>query len=532
MTERVQLDDADDLTADSYEAIVYDGAMVTLTADALTRIDASRDAFMALLETGVICYGVNTGLGAMSTMDLTAEQSAALPRHTLLGRASGTGPVLPQAVGRGALVAKLTQFLGGRSAVGGELCRAIAARLNRGMTPAIPSRGHGMAGEIIPLSHAMQPLIGEGRVFAIDGSIQSAKEWYAEHGTVPYAPLWKEGLSLISGTGVGPAWAWHLGRDAAVLLATANLVAACSIEGLAAPLEAYSDLAAAINPNVHVAMVSADLRRHLDGSRVTRQPRQAPVSYRVTPQVHAVAAEAIERVREAALADVRANGDNPAFFIADPVARAAGEIGTLINSGNFHGAALAARVEAATTSVVHLGIISEKRLYRLLDERSTGLSRQLAVEPGLDAGLISVHKSAVGHGASLRMLAAPVSVMQADTSFGQEDSEAMLFPALERFDEAIRLTEVLLAHELFVATVAIDERGEQPGADVEQLRQRVRRHVAPYHGDRPYGADLDALIDLIGQDLVSAGEVRASDISASDIGASDVTGDDGRLPTR
>jgi len=497
--QRVQLDDASDLTADMYEAIVYDGAMVTLTANALTRVDASRAAFMALLETGVICYGVNTGLGAMSTMDLTAEQSAALPRHTLLGRASGTGPILPAPVGRGAMLAKLTQFLGGRSAVGGELCRALAARLNRGMAPAIPAHGHGMAGEIIPLSHAMQPLIGEGRVFADDGSIQSAKDWYAEHGTVPYAPLWKEGLSLISGTGVGPAWAWHLGREAAVVLATANLVAACSIEGLAAPIEPYGDLAAAINPNAHVAMMSTDLRRHLAGSAVRRQPRQAPVSYRVTPQVHGVAAEAIERMRDAALADVRANGDNPAFFIAEPATSAPGEIGTLINSGNFHGAALAARVEAATTAMVHLGILAEKRLYRLLDDRSTGLSRQLAVDQGLDAGLISVHKSAVGHGATLRMLAAPVTVMQADTSFGQEDVEAMVFPALERFDAAVHLTGVLLAHELFVATIAIDERGEQPGTDVEALRRRVRRDVAPYVGDRPYGPDLDAVIELIGR---------------------------------
>lgn len=508
MTAQIQLDDASDLTADSYEAIVYGGALVTLTTNALTRVDASRDAFMALLETGVICYGVNTGLGAMSTTDLTAEQRAALPHHTLLGRASGTGPILPAAVGRGALLAKLTQFLGGRSAVGGELCRVIAARLNRGMTPAIPGHGYGMAGEIIPLTHAVQPLIGEGLVFADDGSIQSAKEWYAQHGTVPYAPLWKEGLSLISGTGVGPAWAWHLGRDAAVLLATANLVAACSAEGLAAPLEAYSELAASINPHAHVAMISADLRRHLSGSQVTRQPRQAPVSYRVTPQVHAVAAEAIERLRDAALADVRANGDNPAFFIAPGMGTdgGPGDTGTLINSGNFHGAALNARVEAATIALVHLGILAEKRLYRLLDDRATGLSRQLAFDQGLDAGLISVHKSAAGYGASLRMLAAPVSVMQADTSFGQEDVEAMVFPALERFNEAIRLTEVLLAHELFVATVAIDERDEPPSVDVAALRERVRRHVAPYVGDRPYGPDLDVLIEL-----VSGGAFRGGD---------------------
>ncbi len=492
MTTRVQLDGASDMTADAYESIVYGGAMVTLTAAAIDRVATSREAFLEHLRTGVICYGVNTGLGAMSTIDLTDEQRLGLPRHTLLGRASGTGPSMPAVIGRGALLAKLVQFLDGHSAVSAELCRAIAARLNRGMAPAIPSHGFGMAGEIIPLSHVVRPLIGEGHVFVADGSIQTARQWYSENGIGPYEPQLKEGLSLISGTGVGPALAWHVGRDAAVLLATANLVASCSIEGLAAPTDPYSAEASTLNPDPHVAMITADLRRHLAGSEVTRQARQAPVSYRVTPQIHAVAAEAIERLRATALDDLCANGDNPAFFD--------GRDGTevrLINSGNFHGAALAAQVEAATIAIVHLGNVAEKRLYRLLDERASGLSRQLARQPGLDAGLITVHKAAVGYGTALRMLAAPASVMQADSSFGQEDVLSLVFPALDRFAEAVRITEAILAHELFVATVAIDERGERPGADVAVLHARVREHVAAYDGDRSYGADLDALIALL-----------------------------------
>jgi histidine ammonia-lyase len=226
---------------------------------------------------------------------------------------------------------------------------------------------------------------------------------------------------------------------------------------------------------------------------VTRQARQAPVSYRVTPQVHAVVVDAIERLRMTALDDIRTNGDNPAFF-ADAKSPTHGR---LINTGNFHGAALAARVEALTIAIVHLGHLAEKRLYRLLDDRASGLSRQLAREPGLDAGMITVHKAAVAYGASLRMLAAPVSVMQAESSFGQEDTQTMVFPAMERLVDAITLASVLLAHELFVATAAIDERGEPVGDDVAALHRRVRAHVAPYTGDRPYGPDLQILIALL-----------------------------------
>jgi histidine ammonia-lyase len=492
MTGPIELSCAADLDAAAYEAIVYGGAHVAIAADALSKVAASRRAFLAHLETGVICYGVTTGLGAMSTVDLTALQRAALPRHTLLGRASGTGELLPRGIGRGALVAKLVQFLDGTSAVSAELCTAIAERLNRGLDPAVPGHGFGMAGEIIPLSHAAQPLIGEGRVHMAGGTIVSGATWHAAEGLEPYEPQPKEGLSLISGTGVGPVLAWHLAGAAAVLLATANLVAASSIEGLAAPIEPYSERAAALNPDPLVATVAADLRRHLDGSHVTRHDRQAPVSYRVTPQVHAVLIEAVERLRTTALVDIRANGDNPAFFASDEP-----PFGELVNSGNFHGAALAARVEAATLAVVHLGILAEKRLYRLLDDRATGLGRQLAAEPGLDAGLITVHKAALAYGASLRMLAAPASVMQGDSSFGQEDVMSMVFPALERLDQATRFAHILLAHELYVALVAIDQRDEAVGRDVAALRERIRAHIPPYDGDRPYGPDLDTLIALL-----------------------------------
>jgi histidine ammonia-lyase len=248
----IELDSATDLDALSYEAIVAGTATVTISDVALQRVGASRAAFLAHLATGAICYGVTTGLGAMSTLDLSAAQRAALPRHTLLGRASGTGKLLPAGIGRGAVLAKLVQFLDGRSAVTPELCRVIADRLNRGIVPAMPSHGFGMAGEIIPLSHAVQPLIGEGLVIMPDGAVISAGDWHVSQGIEPYEPQLKEGLSLINGTGVGPAAAWHLGGRAAVLLVTANLVSATSIEGLAAPIEAYSEMAATMNadPNV------------------------------------------------------------------------------------------------------------------------------------------------------------------------------------------------------------------------------------------------------------------------------------------
>lgn len=497
----IQLLSADELTGPIYESIVYGGTRVEIAEQALRRVGDSRSALLDHLDTGVVCYGVTTGMGALSKLDLTPDQRAGLPRRTLIGRASGTGPPLPAAVGRGALLAKLVQFLGGRSGVSVELCAVIVDRLNRHLTPLIPSRGLGMAGEIIPLAHAMQTLIGEGRVLSRTGQVVSAAAWHREHDVIPYEAGVKEGLSLISGTAVGPALAWDSSRRTGRLLDLAGLVAVSSVEGLAAPVEPYSADAASLSPDPFVAGVSESLRRHLDGSLIQRNTRQAPVSFRVVPQVHAVAAAGLERLRAVALADLRSNGDNPAFF-AEPDSPVHGR---LVNSGNFHGAALTAAVEALTAALVHVGTLAEKRIHRLLDERASGLAPQLAADPGLDGGLVTVHKAAVAYGASLRVLAAPVSVMQPDTSFGQEDAVSMVFPALERLDEAIGHVQAILAHELYVACVAIDQRGEQPAEAVAALHHELRVLVPPYAGDRSYGPDLDIVIALVARRCAPAG---------------------------
>ncbi|MEO6124952.1 MAG: aromatic amino acid lyase [Ilumatobacteraceae bacterium] len=489
----IELDTAADLTLATYDSIVYDGELVSVSGAALRRVSESRAAFLRHLDTGVICYGVTTGLGAQSGLDLTAEQMCELPRHTLLGRASATGPALPHGVGRGALLAKLVQFLDGRSAVSADLCDVLADRLNRGIDPVVPGQGHGAAGEIIGLSHVCQTLIGVGRVFTADGTAISAAGWHDQQGIEPYDPQPKEGLSLISGTGLGPAFAWHLTRRVDRLLNQSTLVAAASIEALAAPLEPYSSHAASLSPDPVVAEVSATLRGHVAGSAITRHDRQAPVSYRVTPQVHAAALGAADQLRGASLAELRANGDNPAFF-TDPESPT---FGTLIHAGNFHGALLVARVEALTTALVHVGILAEKRLYRLLDDRASGLTRQLSHRPGLDAGLITVHKSALDLSTSLRLLGVPVSVTAPDSSFGQEDLQTMVVPALRRLADAIELVAALSAHELTVAGVAIDQRGERPGDDIAELHRRLRLTVAPADGDRPPGPDLDVVIDWL-----------------------------------
>lgn len=498
----IELSGPDQLTIDLYNRVVHGCERVSLQPMALERVERFRMLFLRHLETGVLCYGVNTGLGAMAGIALDEDARAKLPRHILLGRAAGTGPPFSQAVVRGAMLIKLVQLLAGPSAVSADLCRYLADRLNDGFIPHVPSEGLGMAGEIIPLSHLSQTLAGEG--FVLDeGGRRPAGDWLKAHGVEPYVPKSKEGLSLINGVAVAPALALEAAQRLRGVLSLMTLAAAASVEGLGAPVEAYSADIGDLRPEDGLKDISVVLLSLLANSFVTRRERQPPISCRVIPQVHGVLLHAIRRLENAIVSEWRSIGDNPAF-IADETSLA---FGRLVHSGNFHCASLTAEVEATTLAVMQVSLLSERRLHRLLDPHQSGLTPQLALQPGLDAGLVILHKAVLGLNAKLRSLAVPPSLQHGESSLGQEDMMTMVFPALDRLNEVERIVGRVAVHELYTALAAIDQRGEEPGTGIAAVRDRVRQDIPAYAGDRSYGPDLEHLIALVESGALGLPEV-------------------------
>ncbi|MDX6647364.1 MAG: histidine ammonia-lyase, partial [Miltoncostaeaceae bacterium] len=113
-------------------------------------------------------------MGYLGAVDLAPEEAAGHQRRLLLGRAAGSAPFLPPAEARAVMVARLAGFLGGHAGVTPALCAFLADRLNDGFVPAVPRRGAGGAGEVMPLAHAFQTLVGVGWVLEPDGSLREA----------------------------------------------------------------------------------------------------------------------------------------------------------------------------------------------------------------------------------------------------------------------------------------------------------------------------------------------------------------------
>ena len=368
-------------------------------------METRRRAVLDLLAEGVSAYGVTTGLGYLRSRSIEVEDQLPLQRSILVGRAAGVGPPLPEEVVRGAMLLRLTGFLGGQAGVSAELCSFIAERLNDGWSPVVPASRPGTAGETIPLCHLFQTFIGEGEVEQ-EGGRAAAADALAARGLAPYELKAREGLALVNGAPLAPAMAAALAPRAASVLEQATLLGAMAAALLGASARPYSPRIGRLKGDPGQLRVHARLTELLGGQELLDEAPQAPVSFRVLPQVHGAASDVLAGLEAQLERELRAVTDSPLWLEAD-----AGEPAGFYPSGNFHSQALALALDSLAIAFAQVGTLSEKRLHRLLDSRFSGLPEQLSPDPDRGhCGLVALHKSVVGLCAENRLLAAPASV--------------------------------------------------------------------------------------------------------------------------
>jgi histidine ammonia-lyase len=481
---------ADQLDREQYRRIVIEHEAVALDPDALAAVDAARVRLLAHLDTGAAAYGVNTGVGYLAHTRIEPDQQRAFQR-ALLVRGAGQGPPLPAEVVRGAMLLRLTGFLDGAAGVSAALCAFLAARLNDGWSPVVPSRGITSAGEVTALSHLFQTLAGEGLVLQ-DGHQVPASEALDRRGSAPYEPGVKEGIALVNGAPLAPALALWLTARCHGLLAHATLAGALSAALTGASLRPYAVRVGALKGDPGQLRIHESLSELHAGAADFSDRPQAPVSFRVLPQVHGAVLDLLEHVDAQLDRELRAVTDSPLFLAA-----AGAEPEGLYPSGNFHSQALSLQLDALAVAFAQVGNLAEKRLHRLLDRRFSHLPDQLASDPGRQTGLILLHKSVIGFTAENRLLAAPASVHPVDASAGQEDFQAFTFLAAEKLGRLLDNLELILGAELLAVRQARALRDGALPPRLEAVAARLAGEVEPVEADRVLSADVERLAALV-----------------------------------
>ena len=478
-------------------AVARKGLQVTIGNHSLELMEASRATVEEAAASSTPTYGINTGLGALSTTPISTEQLANLQMNLLRSHAAGVGEPLPDEIVRGMMVILAASLCRGHSGVRTEIAKLLAGMLNANVTPVIPSRGSvGASGDLAPLAHLALVLCGEGNA-KLGEKVIPGKAAIAASGLEPIVPTAKEGLALINGTHMMSSIATLALTDISVICEAAVIATAMSIDAAKATDTFLDDRLHAARGQSGQQTVAASIRDHLKNSTIIPSHKeddkrvQDPYSFRCSPQVLGASIEAIARITGIISAELGAVTDNPLVFPAD---------NAIISGGNFHGMPLAIAMDELRIALCHIAGIAERRVDWILSGHCihNDVPSFLACDPGVESGLMIVQYSAAACCAELRTLSMPASVSNIPTSGGIEDYNSMGATSGLLLRQSVDLCRTVIAIELLVGCDALDHhRPLHSGDAVETMYEKIREVVPVRNCDRSPSDDIASIESLL-----------------------------------
>ena len=494
--------------------VARDGARVELTAEALDAIDHARAVIETLAAAQTPTYGVSTGFGALATRHIPTRMRAQLQRSLVRSHAAGSGPEVEREVVRALMLLRLSTLATGRTGVRRETAQLMADLLSHGITPVVREYGSlGCSGDLAPLAHCALALIGEGEVRDADGTLMPAADALAAAGLAPVELVAKEGLALINGTDGMLGMLVMAITDLRMLLRTADIAAAMSVESQLGTDRVFAPELQALRPHPGQALSAANLTALMAGSAIVASHRTGPgttgecnrvqdaYSLRCSPQVHGAARDTVEHAATVAGYELASAIDNP-VVLAGPDGR-----GVVESNGNFHGAPVAYVLDFLAIVAADVASISERRTDRFLDAaRNHGLPPFLADDPGVDSGHMIAQYTQAAIVSELKRLAVPASVDSIPSSAMQEDHVSMGWGAARKLRRSIDGLSRVVAVEVLTAARALDLRAPltpspATAAVVALLRESGIQGPGP---DRHLSPEIETAVSLVQSGAVLA----------------------------
>ena len=480
-------------------AIARNDAKVKISQESLAAMQSSRDHVEELAASETPVYGISTGFGALANRHVSQELRTQLQRSLIRSHAAGVGEPIEREVVRALMALRLKTLCSGKTGVRPVVATTMAAILNAGITPLVREFGSlGCSGDLAPLAHCALVLMGEGEAVDAHGAAKPVAQLLKDAGIDPVLLAEKEGLALINGTDGMLGMLILAIEDLRMLLDSADVVAAMSVEGLLGtdkvfipelhePLRAHPGQAKSASIMFETLKGSGIVASHLhNDDRV-----QDAYSLRCAPQVAGAVRDTVDYAAIVAQRELGAVIDNP-VVLAD---------GRISSNGNFHGAPVAYVLDFLAIAVADLGSIAERRTDRALDKnRSAGLPPFLADDPGVDSGLMIAQYTQAALVSENKRLASPASVDSIPSSAMQEDHVSMGWSAARKLRKAVTNLTNIIAIELVTASRAIELRAPlTPSPATAKVISALRKSVPGPGPDR-----------YLSPELVAAGEFVAT----------------------
>jgi histidine ammonia-lyase len=500
--------DGESLTLDQIEFFLKSSPKLEISDEAKKRINKSRALVDKWVDNNEVIYGVTTGFGEFANVSISKENILELQENLIVSHAAGSGDYLPPAIVKIMMLLRLNALARGYSGLKLSTLEFMIKMIQNDIIPVIPSQGSvGSSGDLVQLSHLVLSMIGKGKVclagdlekeIVPEEKIISSKNAFKEFKLTPVKLEAKEGLALVNGTQMMTAYASYICIRANKLKKLADICAALSHEALRATDKAFFDKIHQLRPypgqiavakNVLSLIKNSEIRK----SHIKNDPRiQDAYSIRCVPQVHGASRDAIDYVTSRVEIEINSVNDNPIIFA---------DTNEKIEGGNFHGQPIALAMDFMSIALSELASVSERRIERMVNGNLSGLPRFLAVNGGLNSGLMIAQYSAASLVSENKVLAHPASVDSIPTSANQEDHNSMGSIAAQKCYKIMRNLENVLAIELMTAAQAVEFlKPLKCGIGTSIVYDELRKVVKPLVKDRVLYDDIKKVLRIVKDD--------------------------------
>ncbi|HPZ17019.1 MAG TPA: histidine ammonia-lyase [Fervidobacterium sp.] len=483
--------DGENLTIEQVHKVARGYEKVGISDLSYEKMSRSREIVEMLLSQEKPIYGVNTGFGALASVQISKEKLKELQKNIILSHSAGIGEYLREDIVRAMMLIRANALAKGYSGIRPVIVEKLIELLNRKITPAVPEKGSvGASGDLAPLSHIAMALIGHGKVFFDNELVDIVSTEY-----IPVELEEKEGLSLINGTQFMAAHLALLVRDIEKFIQLATLTAAASVDVLLGTPSAFDERIQMCRPHPGQIKIAQLLRENLDGSELRESHRsckkvQDPYTLRTIPQVYGAIYDTVSWIREVVTREINSSTDNPLVFDDE-----------IISGGNFHGEPIALCADYLAIALTSMGNMIERRIDRLVNPKiNEGLPAFLAAgEEGLNSGYMLWQYTAAALCNENKILSYPASADSIPTSAYQEDHVSMGANAVRKLCKVFENMLSLLAIETMLSKVALEfRRPLKSSKDIENFLSKF--DITP-SSDKFFGSDFQYVRSIIVEEV-------------------------------
>lgn len=434
-------------------------------------------------------YGVNTGFGALASVILDQKYLTRLQENLIQSHAVGCGPTLDKEIVRAAMFLRANMLAKGYSGVRIELINTLLAMLNKNIVPIVPETGSvGASGDLAPLAFIALTLLGCGEVY-YQNKIINSKIAFKKTGLKPIKLEVKEGLSLINGTEMMAAIGAIIIINAEFLAKVADIAATMSLVALQGNPLPFDLRLMRLKPHQGQIDCAKNLLKLLKGYNPKKNQVQDSYTLRCIPQVNGAVRNGISFAKEIVETEINSVTDNPIIIGKD-----------ILSGGNFHGQAISLAFDNLGISLATLGLISERRIFRLLDDKLSGLKPFLVENPGINSGLMMLQVLASAICAESKLLSNPASIQSLPTSASQEDFVSMGMTAANKTRRILDNTLTIIAIELICSRQAIELAKYKVPKGLKIIFDNIAQTIPYITKDRIFQNDIMNMKSLLQED--------------------------------